>query len=334
MKSMTKRERIEMTLSGQPVDRIPVSFWRHFYELEDTPRGLADAMLLFQQNYDWDFVKVNVRASCHHEDWGAKYRFFKDGKRKPERLDYPVKKLSHLDKIAPIRPMDTEVLKGHIDALHYIKKGLPKDTYFIMTIFTPLSIVGDMCENRDRLNEYILEDPALVKKAVESVTVTFEKFVEEILNVGISGLFYATTYWGTYDRLTDEQFDEFSRPYDLRILKLVQNCPLNILHVCKGNNMLKKLADFPVGVINWDASDPTNMKLWEGREAVGNKVVMGGIDHRKTLPLGTPEDCIAQADQALKKLGPNGWMLGAGCTFPPETPSENLRALRKWVEEA
>jgi len=332
MKKMTKKERIDMVLAGQPVDRIPASFWRHFYEREDTPRGLADAMLLFQENYDWDFMKVNPRASYHFEDWGAKFKFFRDGKTKPEMLDYPIKKISDLERIKPLKPLESNVLKDHIDALHYIRKGLPKNMYFVMTVFTPISIVADMVESKDIFEEYLQEDPKLVKSAIEAVTRTFEKFVEEILNVGVSGLFYATTHWGTYTRITDEQFDEFSRPYDMRILNLVKDCPFNILHVCKSENMLKKLSNYPVDAFNWDTSDPSNMSLWEGKEIV-KKTVIGGIDHNDTILSASPADCIKAAETAKLRLGSTGWILGAGCTFPPETPPANLKALREWVEK-
>jgi hypothetical protein len=32
-------------------------------------------------------------------------------------------------------------------------------------------------------------------------------------------------------------------------------------------------------------------------------------------------------------LGRRGWMLGAGCTFRPETPEGNLRAIREAVKK-
>ena len=63
-----KRERVQAALAGEPVDWPPVSMWRHFYEFEETAEGLAEAMLGFQRRYDWDFMKVNPRASYHAED--------------------------------------------------------------------------------------------------------------------------------------------------------------------------------------------------------------------------------------------------------------------------
>jgi len=329
---MTKKERINAALQGEAVDRIPVSFWRHFYEREDTARGLADAMLIFQRNFDWDFMKVNPRASYHHEDWGASYKYFKDGYTKPERLTYPVKKASDLGKIMPLDPLKAKVLREHIDALHYIKKELESDVYFIMTVFTPLSIVADMAKSREKFGEYMREEPELTKAAIEAVTVTFEKFVTEILNVGVSGLFYATTHWGTYSMLNDKEFDEFSRPYDMRILNLVKDCPFNVLHVCKSKNMLEKLANYPVHAFSWDAWDPTNPTMAEGLEITG-KAVIGGIDHQNTLPTGKSSDCLMEASETMKETGGRRWILGPGCTYPPTTPGSNLIALREWVEK-
>ena len=123
MKSMTSKERINAAIAGEPVDRIPASFWRHFYQNEDTPRGLADAMLLFQENYKWDFMKINPRGSYHFEDWGARYEFFKDGRTKPRRLDYPVKKLSGPFKNRTFESTEVTVLSGHIDAVNMIARG-------------------------------------------------------------------------------------------------------------------------------------------------------------------------------------------------------------------
>ncbi len=53
---MTKR--VLAALSRQPVDRPPVSFWRHVPDVDHTAPGLAEAMPAFQRRSDLDFVKV------------------------------------------------------------------------------------------------------------------------------------------------------------------------------------------------------------------------------------------------------------------------------------
>src|SRR5579884_331006 len=69
--SMNKRERVDAALRGAAVDRAPISFWGHDYIKEWTAEGLAEAMLANYRTYDWDYMKVNPRASYHVEDWGA-----------------------------------------------------------------------------------------------------------------------------------------------------------------------------------------------------------------------------------------------------------------------
>ena len=72
---MTHWERVRAALGGSEVDRPPTSMWRHFFGQETSANGLAQAMVEYQRRFDWDFVKVNSRASYHSEDWGVKQRF-------------------------------------------------------------------------------------------------------------------------------------------------------------------------------------------------------------------------------------------------------------------
>ena len=328
---LSKKERVLLTIRGEETDRMPVSFWRHFYAEETDKEKLAEIMLAYQKEMGWDFMKINARASYHDEPWGTEYRFYKDGFRKPEKIKYPVKSIEDYKKIVTLNPLKNPVLRDHLDCVHYISKGLRGDLFFLMTLFTPISIIGEFVENFDILKNHIKNHPDIIHKALENVTATFEKFTEELLNAGISGLFYATRHWASYDYFTKKEFDEFCRPYDLRILKLVEDCPLNMLHICKSNNMLEHLGDYPVQTFHWDSCDKTNPYLDEGLELVNGKVVVGGVDYKKTLLKGNIKDCIKEAKNAFSATGGKKWFLGSGCTYYPETPVENLKALKEWA---
>src|SRR3972149_181483 len=93
MAEMTHWERVRAALRGEEVDRLPVSMWRHFFTRETSASLLAEAMLGFQDRFDWDFMKVNPRASYHVEPWGAKIQFSTSEYVKTQIIDYPVKKL-------------------------------------------------------------------------------------------------------------------------------------------------------------------------------------------------------------------------------------------------
>lgn len=323
---MTHWERVRAALEGADVDRVPISVWRHFYSQERSAQGLADSMLAFQRAYDWDFMKVNPRASYHMEDWGLGLRFSDSDDTPHETVEWPIERaadwasIEHLD-------IHSGVLGEHLEALDLIAKGLDGQVPYLMTVFNPLSIAASLAGSEEAMVEHMGEHPAEVHGALEVITDVFSRYAAECLEVGASGIFFATTRWGTYDRLTEDEYSEFGRPYDLKVLDAVASAELNVLHVCGSNNMLPLLADYPVEAFNWDAQDDTNVWLTEGAKVTG-KPVIGGLPHRTMLLDGAPDEVAAEAAWTADLTGRSGWMLAPGCTIPPTVPEPNLNALR------
>lgn len=323
---MTHWERVRAALKGEDVDRTPLSVWRHFYSQETSAEGLAEAMLGFQRQYDWDFMKVNPRASYHSEDWGARLRFSDSDSRGHEVADWPIKEAEDWRSIEPL-DVHRGVLAEQLEALGLIAKGLEGQVPFLMTVFTPLSVAGQLAGSDDAMMGYLRESPDLVHQALEAITETFSEFASECLGMGASGLFFATTGWARYDRLTEEEYAQLARPYDLRLLEALPSAEFNVLHVCGSNNMLPSLADYPVSAFNWDTQDETNVWLTEGQKVTG-KSVIGGIAHRTLLLEANPKDIEEDAKWTVDLIEGTRWMLGPGCTIPPAVPEANLRALR------
>lgn len=292
--------------------------------------GLVDAMLGFQRQYDWDFMKVNPRAYYHVEDWGVRTKLSQDDIVEPELADWPIRKSADLASVRPLE-INKGVLGQHLKALSMIAEGLGGKVPFMMTVFTPLTIAGRLAGSEGAMMEHIQENPDLVHQALEAITDTFARFAREALSIGASGIFFATTTWGTYDRMTDEEYAEFGRPYDIRVLEAVQDAEFNVLHVCKSHNMLASLADYPVAAFNWDAQDDTNANLDQGCKITG-KAVIGGMAHKTRLADGSPDIVKRDVDAISQMMGGTGWMLGPGCTVAPYAPQVNLEALRSAFE--
>jgi uroporphyrinogen decarboxylase len=68
---ITKRERVNAALAGGPVDRTPISLWRHFPDIDLDPTALAEALVAFHRRYDLDFIKVMPNGVYCVEDWGC-----------------------------------------------------------------------------------------------------------------------------------------------------------------------------------------------------------------------------------------------------------------------
>jgi uroporphyrinogen decarboxylase len=329
MAQMHKRERVRAALEGKPVDRPPISFWRHFFEKETSAAGLADAMLGFQRTYDWDFMKVNPRACYHAEPWGCRFQFSGQPHIDPKLIEAAIKTPDDWRQIKPLAPT-TGAFGEQLEALRRIKDGLHGEIPFVETIFTPLSVAGRLVGSDEAMRDHLGQYPERVHEALEAITVTFERFAKACLEVGVDGVFYATTGWATYDRLTDAEYEEFGRPYDVRVLKAVEGAPFNILHVCRSHNMLWKLMDYPAHAVNWATADPTNVDIGEVWQRC-HRPVIGGVDHIGTLRQGTPEAVAAEVRSAVGQTR-EGLLIGPGCSISPQTPEANLRAARATVD--
>ena len=322
--SMNHRERVLACLAGRDVDRPPASMWRHFYAEETAADTLAEAMLGFQREYDWDFMKVNPRASYHAEDWGLEMRTGDDGS--PGPVSWPVREPGDWTRLEVLDP-SAGVLGEQLEALRLVGDGLEGQVPFLMTVFTPLSIAARLVPSEETFLQHLREHPDSVTLALEVVTETFARYATACLDAGASGLFYATTSWATTDSLTLDEYAGHARPYDLRVLEAASEAEFNLLHVCRDNNMLAALADYPVHAFNWDAHGQGNLSLAEGRATLAPKAVVGGLPHKGGLVDAEPADLARAVQDTSNAMGAAGWMLGTGCTFPPNTPEENVRAV-------
>lgn len=322
------RERIELIAAGETPDRAAASIWRHFFHREATVDGLVEAMLSFQKEFDWDFMKINPRATFHVEDWGVKLDWSTDEFVKHKYTEFTIKELSDWDKIE-VLPMEAPVLADHLKAISLIKKASDPELPLLMTIFNPLGIARYMSGSKEKILEHLKQDPERVKRALENITVTFENFVKESRNAGADGMFYATLEWASADAIPYARYNELCRPLDLRILNASGEDAMNILHVCAGNNYLKELTDYPVRFINWEAADPTNMNLDEAIEYFDGKVAVGGVDHKGWLWHSAPEEVGYEIKRMKERMTGKKFIFGSGCTIDARVPFENLRAVRE-----
>jgi uroporphyrinogen decarboxylase len=330
---MNKRERVMAALAGQPVDRVPASFWGHDFVREWSAQGLADAMLESFRRYDWDYMKVNPRATYYAEAWGCRSQPSGSATRGPKVVDFVLKSAADLERIEPL-DVGQGPFAEQLEALRLIGRGLAGEAPFIQTVFSPLAVVGRMANgDLEAVRRYMREASQALHGALAAVSNTLAAYGRASLEAGASGIFFATVDWGTYDNATAEQYQEFGRPYDLRVLEAVQGGEINVLHVCRLRNMFDLLADYPVHAINWAAGEPGNPTLKEGLarltdgQAGRERAVMGGVSVA-TVAQGTPDEVAAEVRQALSETGGHRFLLAPACSIPPQTPEANLLAVK------
>lgn len=327
MTEITHRQRLETCLAGETPDRLPVALWRHFPVDDQSPQGLAAAALNFQRNFDWDLVKYTPASSFCLKDWGSQdeWRGSPEGTR-----DYTREVIQHPEDWGRLQVLDPHkgYLGAQLESMKIMARELGPEVPLVQTIFNPLSQAKNLV-GKDRLLAHIQQYPQAVLDGLKIIAETTQRFTEEALETGISGVFFAVQH-AQYGLLTEAEYLRFGKKFDLQVLEPAQSLWLNMLHLHGEEVMFDQFLDYPVQVINWhDRETPPSLQEAQHKFA---GVVCGGLRRMETVVLGTPEEVTLEARNAIEQTGGRRFILGTGCVTPIVAPYGNLMAVRKMVE--
>jgi len=324
MKQMSRRERISAAIKRQPVDRVPYAFWRHFPAVDRSPAGLAQATLRFHERYGSDFLKITPPGGYAIEAWGCVEgdELGPDGHRPCARC--AVKSADEWKQIRPLDPASAVGYTGQLETI--IRLGFDRrlgDAPVLATLSSPLSLARKLA--RDRISVHLRERPEAVTAALEAITETLIRFADLVLAEGIAGVFYSIEV-ASRSVLGDEEYARFGEPYDRRLLESVRGRSiLTIIHGHGDALMFDQLARLPGDAWSWnDRATPPS--LGDGQTLVPGAVI-GGLDQWKTLRDGTPDQAVAEVQDAVAQTGSVGLIVGPGCVLPANTPDATLAAV-------
>lgn len=304
---MNKRRRVEAALSGQPVDRPPVSAWYHFGLQYGGGDRLAGATLGFQRAYDWDFIKVM-----------NDYSFPLPGGCKVVRTRREWDLLGE--------PSEEILWPEQLRALDLIKRGVGDDVPIIETIFSPWTIAR-RATGAEALLQTCRENPDLVLESMERITARLIEYIRAAVKVGIDGIFLSLGA-ATSTVLSAEEYAKFCRPFDLRILEAARPLWFNVVHVHGTALHFDLTIDYPAHVWNWSHRH-TAPALSEGRSKLA-RAIMGGVDEQDFSRQSSP-GIRAQILETVRECGTTGLVLAPGCSVPTDSPHRNLLALAESV---
>ncbi len=328
---MDKVERVLAALAGDDVDHAPVSFWGHFFDREGAARDLADSMLEYNRRLDWDYMKVQARASYHAEVWGVEFGASPDGVKSPPCTKPIVNSPEDWERVEPMSPT-APPLDEHLQALKYIKEGLKGEMLFIHTVFSPLTIAAYLVGNDpQKLKRLLIEGGEAAHRALSAIADTFREHMLLCLEAGVSGFFYALSFGPQHDYMTDAEYNEFGRPYDLKVLEGAAEAGFNMLHICRSNINFDLVSDYPVHCYNWETDEPGNPGLGEVLEKAPGAVV-GGLGSREPFAESTPQKLVEDTLKALRETSGKRHLLAGGCSqLMKLIPDENFTAIRDTV---
>lgn len=322
----THRERIQAAIQGEIIDRPPVALWRHFPVDDQAPDTLAEAHLHYQQNYDFDLLKVTPASSFSLKDWGVEdeWRGDTEGTRRYARRI--ISDPRDWEALPVLQPTAAH-LTAQLDCLRLIRSGLSSDTPLLQTIFSPLAQAKNLAGN-DLLLEHLRKDPGSVIKGLKTIAETTRLFVEAARATGIDGIFYAIQH-AQQQLLSYADYQEFGLTLDREVIEPAQDLWCNMLHLHGEEVHFELASDLPFQIVNWH--DRESYPSLTEAQSLFKGVMCGGM-RQDTLVYRDQSEVRNEAADALKQTGGRRFLLGTGCVVPIIASHGNIMAARKSVE--
>ncbi|HVC32025.1 MAG TPA: uroporphyrinogen decarboxylase family protein [Chloroflexota bacterium] len=312
MASMSKRERVWAAVHGEGVDRPPFFFWHHFRP-HNVPHALAQATIDFFGRFDLDIYKIMPDMpypfppnSIHGpDDWGL---------------------VAHLEPTA-------SNLGRMVETTALVRRAVGPDVPIVVTVYSPITEARRFAGGPDALRGQLQANPDAVHRVLGVLAGNLAAYCRALLAAGADGIYYAVQgIAGGW--LSEADFREFARPYDLQVLDACDAGWLNVAHLHGGPEQMLDLAlGYPCAALSWE-DRLTGVRLADLRQKLGARAAMGGIDERGPITRGDVAALTAEIRDALDQTdGGRHFILAPGCSVPDDTDEAHLRLARHAVDD-
>ncbi|MCY3718821.1 MAG: hypothetical protein OXG07_04585 [Anaerolineaceae bacterium] len=325
---MNKRERLLRTFAGEPTDRTPVAFWRHWPGDDERAADFARVLIDFQNTFDPDFLRILPAQTWAVADYGLQdtWRGALDGTRHITRhvversLDW-----TNLRTLTPLRG----VVGRQLEALRLVLEGLDDDTPVLMSLPSPFTQAGQLT-GFPRLFRHMRQRPERLRVGLELLTSGTQRIVDEMQRYPLAGICYEMSL-ASHEFLSVGEYQTVAWPFDRAILdSLPRAWWFNMISFPVNAPMFRLAADTNLPAINWDdqSGEPD---LLTGRSRLYG-AACAGLSAQEQLHDGTPATVLNRARAAQQLCGNRRFILAPGSPLLVTTPLSNLRAMRLSVE--
>lgn len=306
-------------INGEQPDRIPAGFWLHFTPGNEAGEAAVATHLRFFEESRTDLCKVMNENSLPDnpalvtaDDWGRLTPILYDAPFLTRQLELTRRVCAEVNSKAVV----LATVHGMVaSAFHWLG--------------------GQSLYDNDKLaiTRHMRENPEAFHHGMDIIADYLEYLCKESIRAGADGIYFASL-GGETAMMTDEEFETFIKPYEIRILNAVQQVPcFNVLHMCKDHLNLARYLGYPANVLNWGVWEG-NLSLTDGQTLFGaDKILLGGLDDRAGVLVDGTEAEITEAVQAvLQEAKTDRFFLGADCTLPTDIKLSRICAAVQALE--
>lgn len=320
--------RLQAALRLGVADRPPVCAWGHAYDQEWAVDTLAAATVASARRFGFDFVKLQVRATCFAEAFGGRWRYSGSPDAEPV-LEHPGGATGEDWRRIAGGEYDPAPLRDQVEVMRLVSHELTADTPVLQTVFSP-GMVAWFLTGRDfnLLNSLLLQEPRLMEDGLARIAEALARFTRDSLAAGAAGVFFAINPLADTRLVSREDYERTFLPSDRAATAAADNGWFNMLHLCGAHINAALIERLPMACVNLSTHEEGNPGLREVRDRY-RVAVAGGLQRDSPIRFESPEQMRAAAAAALAETAGRGHLLTPGCSVSPwpRARPENLDAM-------
>jgi uroporphyrinogen decarboxylase len=294
------------------VDRPPFCFWHHF-KPRNVPRALAQSTLDFFGGFDLDIYKIMPDIP----------------------YPFPSNSIHERDEWALIPPLEPDAgnLGRMLETTALLRESVGADVPIVVTVFSPITEARRIAGGEAALERHLSESPAGVHRALGVIANNLRGYCQALLGAGADGIYYAVQgIAGGW--LSEAEFREFARPYDLQVLDGGDAGWLNVVHLHGGPDLMLDLAvGYPASVLSWE-DRLTGRRIADVRQQFPELAIMAGLDNNGAIVRGDVAELTREIRDTLAQTdGGRHLILAPGCSVPNDIDDRHLATARRLVDE-
>ncbi|MFH1489086.1 MAG: uroporphyrinogen decarboxylase family protein [Pseudomonadota bacterium] len=332
----TPMDRFEDSLKGRPKDRVPVfagvSLWAaanfpgtSFREIASDPELIVKAQLWARDLIGTDALYPLADPLFIAEAFGCEVRFSQTG---PivDPLPLSIKSLEDVEKLPFPDPRKSGRFPVVLEAARMLSRKTGGEVPLVGTFEGAFTNTCRIIEV-EQILRMIYKNPQALELLLDRMNTFLMEFGKAFIEKGVNVLFLPEPT-ASSTMISPSMFRRFVLPRIQR-LKSRLDVPV-ILHICGDTGpILEAMGESGAEILSLDQC----MDLAASRGRVPGKVLAGNVDPVKSLLMGDREAVKKDAIQCLGKAGTDRFILMPGCSVPPNTPVENLKAMMSAAEE-
>lgn len=297
-----------------------ISFWKHHPSTDQKAITLAHETLIFQQQFNCDYIKITPAGTWQAVCQGAIDEVWENDNLGRRKITTPnIQSINDWLQLPDIAITNPLLLQEMIKACALVYQQTDTSIPIFCTVFCPISQAIQM-SGLETFLKHIQENPAMVLAGLEIITKNTEFAIDQFKKAGAKGIYFVTQHM-RHGALSPDIYKNFGEKFDAQCLNNCQDLNHTIFHI-HGEDIYLATKNLPSNCILHYESCSQNPVIEVLRPQYPHQIMMG-------IPVSAMAKCNTE-DEIKSILTPflqankSTNIISANCVIPLDFSDDQL----------